>query len=150
MNNAGVVEEGGDGAKLPIHCFEQPHDVVLTAHVCLNGDGTPAGFLDFVDDSLGVRRVTVVVDRDLVSTRAAELCCGSTDAAAAARDNENTRHAIIPVYAGPTIRAGEDSPSGLQGKGARERQSPSAPAICLTNMLSPRLRATQQAEVRVW
>ena len=127
--DSGVVDHRRDRAELRVDGIEHAHDVVLTAHIRLDGDGALAGFLNFRDDFAGAVFGLAVVDRDIVAARAGAPRDGSTDAAAAARYDHDFRHPpLLPEITGYAPRdfdaAADCDQLGLQRYGARLGAAP--------------------------
>jgi hypothetical protein len=91
FDDAGVVDEGGDGAELARGLIEEADNFLFAADVGLEGDGGASGVADGGDYFFGGGQVAVEVDADVESAGGGALSGGGSDAAAGAGDEENGR-----------------------------------------------------------
>ena len=67
FEDASVVDEGVNVSEPIVHLGEQPDHVGFRAHVGRDRDGAPSDAFDLIDDLIGCRSVSHVIDADVVA-----------------------------------------------------------------------------------
>jgi hypothetical protein len=89
FDDAGVVDQGGDGSEAAVGGIEKADDVGFGADVGLDGYGCASFLLDRGYDLIGGALLTEIVDADVESAGGGELGGGGSDAAAGAGDEQD-------------------------------------------------------------
>ena len=89
FDDAGVVDQGGDGAEAAVGGIEKADDVGFGADVGLDGYGSASFLLDGGYDLFGGALLTEIVDADVESAGGGEVGGGGSDTAAGAGDDQD-------------------------------------------------------------
>lgn len=111
-DDAGIVDEAGERTE-PVGRGKDMLDVGRIADIAAHGDSDAAVSMDRRADAFGGLGVTGIVDDDAIAARRGKASGRSTDAATAARDDENAvlfRHAAGLRDRGPAVQAPQGFP----------------------------------------